>query len=287
MCFFWQKIAGIECWINIILWIRMSRKACFIIKYLILLWGLMLLVGFIPVYAHTQQHWKQLAPGLGYRKVALQQYGVDGQLQVFRIDLKHYRLHLGFAKDLQLSSAYVKKLAEQEAAVVAINGGFFSPRQKPLGLRIANGAMRSPIKKTSWWGIFYIKHNIPHIVSVKHYKSSKDVIFAIQSGPMLVRAGKIVSKLKGGFDERSVIGFDKKNRIIIAITEDAPLATKKLARILQKGVDQGGLGLRYAMNLDGGSSAQLYAKVGAFHIDVANISRVTDAILVIPKQQGS
>jgi exopolysaccharide biosynthesis protein len=46
---------------------------------------------------------------------------------------------------------------------------------------------------------------------------------------------------------------------------------------------QGGLACLSALNLDGGSSSQLYASMDDFVIDIPGFSRVADAIVVRPR----
>jgi exopolysaccharide biosynthesis protein len=46
---------------------------------------------------------------------------------------------------------------------------------------------------------------------------------------------------------------------------------------------EGGLGCMNALNLDGGSSTQLYAKTQDFSLSIPSFSAVTDAVVVVPK----
>jgi hypothetical protein len=50
---------------------------------------------------------------------------------------------------------------------------------------------------------------------------------------------------------------------------------------------EGGLECTDALNLDGGSSTQLYANVRLFKINVPGINAITDAILVVPRSKVS
>ncbi len=227
--------------------------------------------------------WRPIAPGLEYSKMAILEAGGQGSIHAFRIDLNQYQLHLTFAKDYQRDAASVKTLAEYAHALLAINGGFFSPAYQPLGLRIQAGKVRAPLKNTRWWGIFYIQDNRPYIVSQRQYHYNRRIQFAVQSGPRLVINGRIPN-LKHNFDERSAVGITTNGKIILAATENVPITTRQLADIFKRSNRDGGYNCPNAINLDGGSSSQLYARMPGFSLHVPNFSAVTDAITVTPIQ---
>tara|TARA_B100000989_G_scaffold289271_2_gene260891 strand:- start:5487 stop:6242 length:756 start_codon:yes stop_codon:yes gene_type:complete len=223
--------------------------------------------------------WQTLEPGLEYTQLPITDMNTKGKLHAFQFDLNNYRMNMVFASDDQSSGASVKKLGKQSNAVVAINGGFFTPEHTPLGLRVQNGKIKNPLKRTSWWGVFYVKNNKAHIVPQRDYRNDPKIQFAVQAGPRLV-VNRRIPRLKGGYDERSALCITEDKHIVIAVTEHAPITTTHLAKILQRPEKDGGLGCRYALNLDGGSSSQLYAKAGKFSLSVPNFAQVTDAIVV-------
>ena len=158
---------------------------------------------------------------------------------------------------------------------MGINGGFFDNTFHPLGLRIQKHKLENPIKAISWWGIFYIRDHKAHISSPKQFSRSDSVEFAIQSGPRLIIDGHIPS-LKPGEAERSALGITADGKIIILVSAGSPMSTQKLAHFMQ----QPPLSCLNAINLDGGSSSQLYARIGSFALNVHNFSNVSDAIVV-------
>ena len=238
---------------------------------------LVLLCALLPVCVYAGS-WQRLAEGLHYRRLVSPKWGSNSQLHAFRIDLQHYRLALALAEDYQKNMSVARELAQRQQALIAVNGGFFTPRQKPLGLRIQQGVVRYPLKNTSWWGIFYLMQRQAHIVALGEFKLHPDIDMAVQAGPRLLIHGKIPS-LKAGFAERSVLGIDRKGRVILLSTENAPMQTRQLA-ILLRDV----FACQEAINLDGGTSAQLYAQVPpSLAIDIGNLSLITDAVLVLQR----
>jgi uncharacterized protein YigE (DUF2233 family) len=232
----------------------------------------------------TPTHWTAVQPGLEYTKISLFSNFHIGYVHAFRIDLSKFKLKLAIAEDDRDKIASVHELTLANKGLLGINGGFFSQELEPLGLRISDHEQRNPIKKTPWWGVFYLKDDQPHIASVKQFKANPDIEFAVQSGPRLIVNNKIVVSLKPGVDSRSAIGINHDQRVILLGTDNVKLTTTQLARLMKAPQIEGGLECEEALNLDGGSSTQLYAKIGRFTVDVPGFSAVTDAIIVAPKK---
>jgi uncharacterized protein YigE (DUF2233 family) len=231
----------------------------------------------------TPTYWHTLAPGLEYTKISMLSGFRAGSLHAFRINLAFFNVELAIAEDVKNKIATVADLTKANHGVIGVNGGFFSQELKPLGLRIAHYKQRNPIKSTPWWGVFYIENGKPHIVNQRNFKKNKEIEFAIQSGPRLVVNGKIPLSLKPGMDSRTALGITKNNDIILVATENLRLTTTQLASVMLAFQIDGGLGCVDALNLDGGSSTQLYASFKNFYLDIAGYSAVTDAIIVVPR----
>lgn len=232
-------------------------------------------------FASTTE-WQELAPGLQYTQVYHKPENPLGTIHAFKINLHQYQLALTLTNNTLHPLLMVKDLVMSHHAMLGINGGFFDPQLEPIGLRIKDGKQLSPLKPISWWGIFYIANNKAYIVSPKHFKQTKNISFAVQSGPRLVINDTIPS-LKPGWSFRSALGITKTGNVIIAITNYSPITTTAFATILKKTGAEGGLDCVNAINLDGGSSSQLYAEIGAFSLNVPSFAPVSDVVLVLPK----
>ncbi len=224
-------------------------------------------------------HWRELAPGIGYRDLHANLLIPWSHIHVFQIDLKKNKLDLVMANDLSLHNASVDIFAHRSNALIAINGGFFDHNYHPLGLRIGNQQQHNPLKRISWWGIFSVKDQKAHITSARQYTRDNAVDFAVQSGPRLLIKGKIPS-LKTGYAERTALGITPDGNVIILVTNNAPMTTTDLAQLLKTSP----LNCVDALNLDGGSSSQLSAHMGLFQINVHGFSNVSDAIVVKRKR---
>jgi uncharacterized protein YigE (DUF2233 family) len=227
--------------------------------------------------------WEHLAPGFQYRKITVKKGFFPSTLHAFKINLKKYRLSLVMAKDHHRQALSAQNFANKHQALLAINGGFFSPDFTPLGLRINNGELRNPMKRTSWWGVFYVRNARPYIVKQRAFRKLSNISFAIQGGPRLIANGRVL-KLKPGAAERSAVGITRDHQIVIVATNNSRMTTTELARIMATPNARGGLSCVNALNLDGGSSTQLYAKVGDFQLSIPSIAQVSDAIVVEARQ---
>lgn len=229
----------------------------------------------------TPLQWETLAPGLEYTNTNLINSGVGKGVHAFRIDLQKYQLQLASTRNQGIVTT-IANLVDLNKAVIGVNGGFFSPDLRPLGLRIDQGQIKNPMKATSWWGVFYTQDSQAYITSPKNFKNNKNINFAIQSGPRLIINGQIPN-LKTAFSNRTALGITRDGKIILLVTGRFPLDMDELAHIMLASTDEGGLNCIDALNLDGGSSTQLYAKVNNFTLNVPSLALVADAVLVIPK----
>ncbi|MDP3560448.1 MAG: phosphodiester glycosidase family protein [Legionellaceae bacterium] len=232
---------------------------------------------FFTSIAFANGQWKTLLPGLEYQDLQHTMFNPFSHVHVFRIDLQHFDLGLLPAKTLNQKHASVDSLVQHSHALLGINAGFFDLNYKPLGLRIHHYQEYSSLKKISWWGVFYIRHQKASIASVKNFEHSPDIAFAVQSGPRLLINGHI-PPLRPGRAERTALGVTPDNKVIILVTDNFALSTTELAQMMKDSP----ILCNYALNLDGGSSTQLQVQIPSFSLEVHGLSQVSDAIVLFP-----
>ena len=233
-----------------------------------------LLIGFT---AHSQS-WKTIAPGIEYLDLNRDSLPQWSHIHAFRLDLHNQQLGIMLAKDTPSKDGSAPTLKRSSHSLIAINGGFFTPKREPIGLRISNHQILNPLKSISWWGIFSVKNQTASITSPYHFHHQNDIDFAIQAGPRLLVSKKIPT-LKPGFANRTALGITTNGQVILLVTENLPITTTELAKIMRKQP----LDCADALNLDGGGSTQLYAHMKRFHLDVPGFSQVSDAVVVKPR----
>jgi uncharacterized protein YigE (DUF2233 family) len=87
-----------------------------------------------------------------------------------------------------------------EKLVFAMNGGMYKADRSPVGLYIDSGKTITPLNKRSASGNFHLKPNgvfyltknkTAVVCATEKFRSSANILYATQSGPMLVVDGKI------------------------------------------------------------------------------------------------
>lgn len=212
--------------------------------------------------------WKKIAKGLHTANL--------GDVQIIKIDPQRYRLSIATAPELNQTMATAQEFAQKTGAILAINGGFFSPEQKSIGLLLRDGKKLNPIHNTHWWAIFYLSDYKAGIVPPEIFHNDPKMEIAIQVGPRLVVQG-LIPKLKPSEARRSGIGIQADGNIIIAVTKESRLAIQEFAKFFQQ------LDCPDALNLDGGSSTQLYLNWKGFKLDIPGLTPVTNAITIFPR----
>ena len=143
----------------------------------------------------------------------------------------------------------------------AINGGFFTPEGKPLGILVASGIKRGSLNQSSLGaGIFISSKNKSAILRREHYASSSvthNVENLLQAGPMLIEHGKPTIGLSdNNARPRSFIAWDGKHHWAIGHIDSSTLAAA--ARALSE-TSLIGFKASAVLNLDGGRSSDLWA----------------------------
>lgn len=153
-----------------------------------------------------------------------------------------------------------KSAASTYRGLAAINGGFFTPQGKPLGLVIETGTKRGSNNPSSLGaGIFVSTQSGCSIMRREKYASSSLAIHAynlLQTGPMLAERGKAISGLtKTNSRTRSFIAWDGKNHWAIGYAD--PCTLDALSQALA-GTSPAGFKISTAVNLDGGRSSDFW-----------------------------
>jgi hypothetical protein len=147
------------------------------------------------------------------------------------------------------------------SGLAAVNGGFFTPEGSPLGLVVADGTRRGSWNRSSSLGsgcYLDAPPAWPKIARRENVSPSDPATRTLlQSGPMLVDAGRAVGGLRSDNRRpRSFLAWDGKRRWLLGITSSCSLAD--LAKALA-GSSPAGWPVRSALNLDGGRSTELWA----------------------------
>ncbi|MCT4579810.1 MAG: phosphodiester glycosidase family protein [Flavobacteriales bacterium] len=122
---------------------------------------------------------------------------------------------------------------EGKELLFAMNGGMYLKDQSPQGLYIENGkVIKSTDQTQEAYGNFYMqpngvflieKNNKARVVPTKELTLTKDVLYATQSGPMLVIDGKLHPKFNQGSTSlfvRNGVGVLPNGNLLFAISKE-------------------------------------------------------------------
>jgi len=237
-----------------------------------------------PLTVVDRGTWTEIEPGMELHEIVVTRPRnlSDVRLVALRLDPDAY----DFAVEVAPLSEWVSETAGEIGAVAAINGGYFDAGGRPLGLLIASGRQVSGELATApGRAVFGVRDGMP-FVSEAAGLSLDGVSEALQTTPLLVREGAEVE----GFDEpwrvdrRAAICVDWDGRVVLAATDTLlnGLSLSEMAHLMARDVGRGGLGCRSGMNLDGGTSAQLWVD-GHPEAWVPGYTEVPVILLALPR----
>lgn len=132
------------------------------------------------------------------------------------------------------SLANLKKYVEQnnQILVFGMNGGMFTKELAPQGLFIQHRKTIVPLDTISGAGNFYLKPNgvfyltqerKAFVQQTADFRPDQSIVYATQSGPMLVINGKIHAAFRQGstnLNIRNGVGITADNQILFAISTE-------------------------------------------------------------------
>ena len=165
-----------------------------------------------------------------------------------------------------------------------VNGGYFDTGFKPIGLRVADGANFSPLRRARLiTGILLQSDRGIDVVRVSEFSRTKKTVAAIQSGPFLVEGNKGIRGLNDSqAARRTFAGIAPDDHALLGFCSDVSLAG--LANILATAPILADSKIRRAMNLDGGSSSAFwFAREDGSAFSIAGRKPVRDFVGIVPK----
>jgi hypothetical protein len=175
-------------------------------------------------------------------------------------------------------------LVAQAGAFAGINGGYFHPDYRPLGLAMSGGKEIHGFEKAKLLsGVLAVRGSRIELVRSGAFKPGKDVQEVLQAGPWLVEKGLPVTGLNAERRaRRSLVATDGKGNWAIVAT--GPLTLAETGEVLAlPGV--AGWTVRDALNLDGGSSTALWAATQPKPVEIFSFGSVRNYLAIVPRQK--
>src|SRR6266853_6574655 len=249
------------------------------------LWALLLLA--IVASAHAQ--WNVLSveqdaghAGIEHRHVIVEDTGLGQRADVDVVVFSAKSCALRVIDNPEGES--LSTIMKREKCVCSVNGGYFDPEFKPIGLRISNGEAFSPLRRARMiTGILLQSDRGIDVIRVGEFSRAKKIIAAVQSGPFLVEGNKRIRGLNDAqLARRTFAGIANRDRALLGVCSDVSLS--ELANILATVAVAGNSKICRAMNLDGGSSSAFwFARENGSVFSIRGQKPVRDFVGVVPK----
>ena len=248
-----------------------------------------LLLLSIALAASAQAEWKivstETEPGRGgieHRHLVVEDAaaGERATVDVAVFSAKSTALRVIDNPDAQSLAAAMKR----EKCVCGVNGGYFDPEFKPIGLRVADRESFSPLRRARLiTGILLQSDRGIDVVRAGEFSRTKKIIAAVQSGPFLVEGNKPIRGLNDSqLARRTFAALTTNDQALLGFCSDVSLG--QLANILATVPLAAESKIRRAMNLDGGSSSAFwFSREDGSAFSISGRKPVRDFVGVVPK----
>lgn len=167
--------------------------------------------------------------------------------------------------------------------LAAVNGGYFDPDYRPIGLLVVDGKVVAPLQKARLLsGVLSSAGKKVQISRVAEFSMNQKPDAAVECGPMLVDAGKSVHGLESTkAARRTFAAVAAGDKAAIGFCSDVTLAD--LSNILAA-VAIPGFKMQRALNLDGGSSSAFWFKrANGSAFSIGEQKPVRDFVAIVPR----
>jgi exopolysaccharide biosynthesis protein len=171
----------------------------------------------------------------------------------------------------------------RENCLAGVNGGYFDPENKPVGLVIGDGKLIAPLRKARLLsGVMIATNGGIQLLRVAEYSSKRKAIAALQCGPFLVDRGQPVPGLNDTRPaRRTFVVTGGADRAAIGFCSGVTLA--QLGKILATPEVVPELKVQRALNLDGGSSSAFWFAGERGPSSISEQKAVRNFVAVVPK----
>ena len=168
-------------------------------------------------------------------------------------------------------------------AVAGVNGGYFQADGTPVGLLISDSRTIHKFETAKLLsGVFFVRDGKPGLIRSARFARMKNVSEAIQCGPFLLEDGRASSGLNNQRSAPRTFVFLGNNSVWgFGICRSATLA--EMGQILSVPDLLGHASVVSALNLDGGSSTQFWARSGDDVISSSSLAVVANYLLLVHK----
>ena len=235
----------------------------------------------------SEPRWRVIAPGLEFATFHGEPYCRRGSaaLAVLRLDPERVQLrvrHYRQSRDLAGRSSEPPDVVEwqrQTGALAVFNAGQFYPDWSYMGLLASGGHWLSRRAHVGYHAVLVADRPGPgegaHVLDLASIPTTPESLAwneVAQSFMLFDSAGTLRVRRSERIANRTIVGEDKRGRIVVMVTEGA-YTLADLAFVIQKS----DLRLMHAMSMDGGREAELVVATHGFRYASFGEWKTTDA----------
>lgn len=228
------------------------------------------LVGVIAVWRGGQGvRWRELGPGLEFTTLHGEPYCRRGSsaIAVLRMDPERVRLRVRhYTQNPEPRPLDVVEWQRLTNAAAVFNAGQFHPDFRPLGMLASGGRWLFRVPHKDYQAVLVAGRRKDgrgaRVLDLSGKSSAPDSLpwnEVAQSFMLFDTSGTLRVRRTERIANRTVVAEDRQGRVLVMVTEGA-YTLADLAHVLQ----QSALGLRHAMNMDGGREAELVVARSGF-----------------------
>lgn len=217
-------------------------------------------------------------------------FGDDGRRLTAHLaffDSRAYRLEVvDLGASAEAAVVRMENAAGHTSCVAGVNGGFFHPDYRPLGLMISGGQRTGRLETTKLLsGVVYSDDRGVHVVRRATFRDHPGIGALLQTGPYLVERGRAVRGLSDARPaRRTFIATDWRRHWVIGATTSRVTLAELADALATPGaltswpVDRG-------INLDGGSSTGFFVAAGDAQpaVTLRPLKRVRNLLCIRPR----
>lgn len=213
--------------------------------------------------------WRELGPGLEFTLLHGEPYCRRGSsaIAVLRLDPERVRLRVRhYTENPEPRPLDVVEWQRLTKAVAVFNAGQFHPDFRPLGLLASGGRWLYRRPHPDFQALLVAGRRSDgrgaRVLDLTSHPRSPDSLpwnEVAQSFMLFDTSGTLRARRSERIANRTVVAEDRQGRLLVVVSEGA-YTLADLAHVLQ----QSTLGLRHAMNMDGGREAELVVARGSF-----------------------
>jgi hypothetical protein len=231
-----------------------------------------------------------VAPGLDFLDTVLQVPGRQLRLTIARVAYRGpFIVRLAATRDPSRGGLSLGDFEQQQRAAVVLSGGFLRSFYPPVPagfLKVGGEVLNRWAKDPVLNGYVWLGPHGARIAEANSDSVPQPAADGLQTGPLMVLGGRVdkgmwrTRGLSAESDERAFIAVDSQGNILLGHT--SPVALGSLARLLASNVEDGGLGIRGAVNLSGDVNAGLRVRALKFRVG-DNTVQLHNAFVVVPR----